>query len=349
MKRGLAIALVAGAAVLALMPQPASWIEQHYSRGAYLELQRRLTPLGNAAPVALADLAVLGLALAASLWVPWRLGRSRAERGVRLAGWLVGRAAVVSASLYLWFLAAWGLNYHREPLTRWLDYDERRVTPAALRALADRTVDELNRLHALAHRGGWPSVDLLPGALQPAVERALRQIGLPVPAPPRPHASLLRWYFRWAGIDGAIDPFFLEVLINPDLAPFERPFALAHEWAHLAGLARESEASFVAWLAVEQGTAPFRYSGWLAIGPHVWEALAPSEAEQVRHRLAPGPRADLAVIEARLARAVPGLRRAAWRSYDRFLKTQRVPQGVASYGEVVRLMLGTRPPPSVPP
>ena len=28
----------------------------------------------------------------------------------------------------------------------------------------------------------------------------------------------------------------------------ERPFVIAHEWAHLAGYADESEANFVAWL-----------------------------------------------------------------------------------------------------
>ena len=32
----------------------------------------------------------------------------------------------------------------------------------------------------------------------------------------------------------------------PDLLPFERPFVLAHEWAHLAGHADEAEASAVA-------------------------------------------------------------------------------------------------------
>ena len=51
------------------------------------------------------------------------------------------------------------------------------------------------------------------------------------------------------------NPFFLEVIINPDLLPFEQPFVLAHEWAHLAGYADESEANFVAWLTCVQGDA----------------------------------------------------------------------------------------------
>ena len=44
------------------------------------------------------------------------------------------------------------------------------------------------------------------------------------------------------------DPFLLETLLAPDLLDVERPFVIAHEWAHLAGYADESEANFVAWL-----------------------------------------------------------------------------------------------------
>ena len=51
------------------------------------------------------------------------------------------------------------------------------------------------------------------------------------------------------------DPFFLEVIVNPDVLPIERPFVVAHEWAHLAGYADESEANFVAWLTCAHGDA----------------------------------------------------------------------------------------------
>ena len=63
-----------------------------------------------------------------------------------------------------------------------------------------------------------------------------------------PKTSLLGLYFRRAAIDGMTDPLFLEVIVNPDVLPMERPFVVAHEWAHLAGYAAEDEANFVAWL-----------------------------------------------------------------------------------------------------
>ena len=42
-----------------------------------------------------------------------------------------------------------------------------------------------------------------------------------------------------------------------------KPGYVPHEWAHLAGHAPESEASFVAFLACLQGPRDIQYSGWL--------------------------------------------------------------------------------------
>jgi hypothetical protein len=343
MRRTWALTLVGAAVLLAVVPMSTAWVEAWYSRGLYLAIQRRLTPVTNRLPIAAFDLAILVVAVLVALWTSKRRCGSRGPGGPRrLARGLVGRAGVATAVLYLWFVALWGLNYRREPLARKLDVDERRLTPAALLRLAGRAVEELNRRHPLAHRRGWAALEEWPVELEPAMRRAFSLVGLPVPAAPRPHRTLLEPYFRWVGIDGLVDPFFLETLVDAGLAPFERPFAVAHEWAHLAGVAREGDASFVAWIGCHIGGEAPAYSGWLALGSHVWHALAPSERAAVLGRLDAGPRHDLAQIEARLRSTVPGLRRAAWWTYEWFLKTQRVPEGIESYDELVRLVLGTR-------
>src|SRR5207249_1966491 len=140
-------------------------------------------------------------------------------------------------------------------------------------------------------------------------------------------------------------------------------FLLAHEWGHLAGFADESEASFVGLLACARSSSPaIRYSGWLALYEHLPEdalraaeqglqkdtAVPPAPArigsggDRV-HGLSPLVVADLRAIAERVSR-----RRSRWislvstRTYDRFLKANRVAAGVASYGLVVQLVLGTR-------
>ena len=102
--------------------------------------------------------------------------------------------------------------------------------------------------------------------------------------PGRLKPSLIGPYFRWAGVDGMISPFTLEVLANPDLLPFERPFVAAHEWGHLAGFGDEAEASFIGWVTCMHADVPMQYSGWLFL---LWQAraeVAPPQRAQLERR-----------------------------------------------------------------
>ena len=244
----------------------------------------------------------------------------------------------------MWFLAGWGLNYQRQPLREQLDYREERITRNALRALAVRTVDALNTLHHDAHAAGWPDLAATPAVLEPAFVRAQRDLAQPWTAQPaRPKRSLFNFYFTRVSIDGMTGPFFLETLANGTLLPFERAATVAHEWSHLAGYADESEANFVGWLVCMRGPVSAQYSGWLSLYGTVAGALPRSERDDIVRRLGEGPRADLRAMSDRIRRyTIPAASRAGYALYDRFLKANRVEAGVRSYGEVLRLLLGTR-------
>ena len=69
--------------------------------------------------------------------------------------------------------------------------------------------------------------------------------------------------------------------------------------------------------------------------------LPPDARDRVWAGLYDGPRADLRAIAARMREAVPVVRRNANRVYDRYLRANRVDAGIASYGLVVDLLLGT--------
>ena len=140
-----------------------------------------------------------------------------------------------------------------------------------------------------------------------------------------------------------VNPFGLEVLVNPDLLPFERPFVAAHEWAHLAGFADEAEASFVGWLTCLRGSEAAQYSGWLNVYWQVAGEVAGPERAELDRGLASGPRQDLAAVVTRVRDGqLPWLRDAGWRVYDQYLKANRVEEGVRSYGAVVTLILRAR-------
>jgi hypothetical protein len=248
--------------------------------------------------------------------------------------------------VYLVFLACWGLNYRRAPIVTGFDFDRARVSAARVDDLALRAVAQLNALHRSAHDelAAAPTRSAVRLRLAPAFSDAQRALGAArLATPGRPKVSMLSPYFRWASIDGMVNPFGLEVIVNPDVLPVELPFVIAHEWGHLAGWAHESEASYVAWVTCLGGDRAAQYSAWLSIYWHVRRALPRERLAAVERDLASGPRLDLRAVAARLARGQPAVQRASWQTYDQFLKANRVEAGVASYDDVLTLVLGLAP------
>jgi hypothetical protein len=184
-----------------------------------------------------------------------------------------------------------------------LTFDASAVTPRALDALAAASVARVNALHRAAHAAGWMAADRIDPALAAAFARANRELGGPAVLVGRPKSTALDWYFRRASVDGMTDPFFLETLVDDGLLPFERPFVVAHEWSHLAGIADEGEANFLGWVACLHGPLPDQYSGWLFLVQQVQATMPRRDRAALRTSLEAGPLEDLAaLIASRLAR-----------------------------------------------
>jgi hypothetical protein len=339
------VAIIALAAAAAWTPTPPGLVERLYSLRAYAALQRPMTALSNRVPFALLD-ALLVVVIGAWLALAVRdLVRKPRAGMLGAAARIAVRTVVWASGLYVIFLLVWGLNYRRTPLLDKLPFDARAVTSDAARALALTAVDQLNGLHDAAHTAGWPAAGAIDSALAESLARADREIGgNGLVTVGRPKSTLLDWYFRRAAVDGMTDPFFLETLVSTSLLAFERPFVEAHEWSHLAGVADEGDANFLAWLTcVQARPSSAQYSGWLFLYTEVAGELRAPAREEAAARLGSGPRRDLAAIRERLARQVD--RRvfaAGQRVYDQYLKANRVEAGVESYGHVVRLVLGVR-------
>jgi len=325
------------------LPIPPTLVERLYSRTFFPAFQTSATAISNAVPFALFDVLILGVLGC------WLIQTVRDASTGRKKGWgravrrIGARTATVTATTYLTFLVAWGLNYRRIGLADRLQFDATRVSKGAAVALADTTIDRVNELYEAAHRSGWTGPDLIDPILAKAFTRVQGELGSMARAVPgRPKQSILDPYFRRAGVAGMTDPYFLETLVASDLLPFERPFVVAHEWSHLAGIADEGDANFAGWLTCLRGEAPHQYSGWLFLYSELIGAVDTAHARVAGARLADGPREDLRAIRDRLLQHVnPRVSAAGWRVYDQYLKANTVEEGAASYAEVVRLILGT--------
>jgi hypothetical protein len=343
MRAGLGITVVVLAVVAGLAPIDPRLVERWYSTGAYPIIQWILTPITNLVPFALLDvLLVVGLCAVVAM-----LGRSVAQVR-RTKKWkplfVTGaRLVTMSALLYLAFLGIWGLNYRRVSMTDRLVLDGKASADAIL-DLGRTSVEHLNALYSAAHAEGWRTSPWREHRLRDAYASVLTRLSDAIPAVPgRLKASLLGPYFRWTSVDGMINPFGLEAIANPDLLPFERPFVAAHEWAHLAGYADESEASFVGFLTCIHAATPAAYSGWLFLYWQINSEVGSSDRRHLAAALQEGPRRDIAAITERVRSGqVPLLRDAGWRVYDEYLKANRVEEGVRNYGLVLTLLTRVR-------
>jgi hypothetical protein len=343
MAKGIKVATVVAAVLCAFMPLNPSLVEHWYSTGLYPRLQHVVTPISNVIPFAVFDVLTIGGVLLVIGSLVRAVRQARRTRRFSLVLVTLGNIATGAAAAYLMFLLVWGFNYRRVPMTDRLVVDRAGPSADAVRALGEQAVRELNALHAAAHAVGdtplWRDQ-----AMRQAFDRAQGYLSDASPAVPgRLKATVYGPYFRWTSVDGMVNPFALEVMANPDLLPVERPFVAAHEWAHLAGYADESEANFVGWLTCLQGDERARYSGWMFLYWQLSGEVSAADRKLLAAALESGPRRDIDDIAERLRRGRwPLLQRSSWMVYDQYLKANRVEAGIRSYGLVVTLILRAR-------
>ena len=267
-------------------------------------------------------------------------------RDARADGWIAATAQAGQRTLravgyvLLAFLLLWGLNYRRTPLMASLSP----VPPPAA------TVDDLRQLALDASslaartrpgaRRQLLSYDDIANILPVPFNLSLEKLGRPpLIVTGRPKYTIFAPFFTRAGVNGMVDPFMLESLVHPDLLPFERPFVLAHEWGHLAGLADEAEASALGWSACMRGDEPLVYSASMYLLVEAGDALPAHVWRDVLAQADPGVREDLVALAERLKLIQPAVQATSFKVYDEYLKANQVEDGVRSYSRALQLIL----------
>jgi hypothetical protein len=160
-------------------------------------------------------------------------------------------------------------------------------------------------------------------------------------APPKPvYSSAL---MTRLGISGIYFPFTAEPNYNDEMPDFQLPFAIAHEMAHQRGVARESEANFVAFLVCVNSRDPFvRYSGFrngIGVVSELFR-LQPETARELVKQLGPGYREDSRRAALFWARAGGVFGNISLRLNDLYLRANLVRSGTADYARSTTLIIG---------
>jgi hypothetical protein len=264
-----------------------------------------------------------------------RLGRGK--KTPRAAGMLALDVAAVLGVYAIWFETSWGWNYARPPIEARVTFNESSITSRAADLTRDRAIAEMNKLAYAAHLRANDDLDLdalaarwLEG-VQRVGDRWEPQVGAPKPTIANP-------FMEATGTSGFINPLTLTVQLAGDVLWFERPFALSHEWSHVAAYAREDEANYLAILTCIRSTDPrVQYSGWLELFLY----LPPKATRYSRRTFVPLVWADFDAMRKRDAHHINVLlSHVTWNTYNAYLKTNHVASGIYNYNEVSRLILG---------
>jgi hypothetical protein len=322
-------------------------IESVYGASVYPLIARFMSEVNRLVPFSLAEVLLVGALLAATVFF---FARKRTR------GWKV---FILHSAVSMWilcglllasFLVLWGFNYARPSLEQRLGVniegvDAEEVLDAGRRCLRQATMfhDELGVSSEIP-----TTLPMDFATLNGIVDHRLRSLRLPGDRICHSTSPVKKLYLSTAmsymGLSGIFVPFTGEPSINAKLPDVSIPMVVAHEKAHQHGITDEGEANFVAFLACSGAeTAPYlRYAAFLSAGTRLLGSAAvyiPQDARQAWEETGPGPRRDLQAIRDFWSRYEGPLSVLAQKVNDTYLRTQRVPGGIQSYGRVTRLLI----------
>ena len=340
----LAIAALAGGVYIAAACSPA--FAEWYGGTVAHALRVFLATLTSWIPFSLAEL-LLYLTPFLLVFVARHAWRYHCETWRTTFRYLICLLAVCSL-FFSTFAFSFGTGYHTRGLAERMGVTEREVDAAALRNTAESLVFELN---ALAHhiQYGEDGFSKMPYTLAEMSDRLLAAYGTVSAEYPfirtmksrvKPVAASRP--MSYTHITGIYTYFTGEANLNTYFPDYTLPFTAAHELAHQRGVARENEASFVAFLACVASDDPYiRYAGYLNLYEYVAGALYYADKDahfELLKNLHPAVLGELraydAFFEEFAGAPVANLSDAV---NDTFLKLNGNEAGTASYGLVVEL------------
>lgn len=284
-----------------------------YTYHVYPVIGSLLSPISGIFPFAVGDI-FIALSIAWVILYPiYEMGlrKKLARRFIFLAaksgGYpkkkvVFGRVIEYLLWVYVWFYAAWGLNYSQPVIYYRVGMQPAEVSEEKFRKFAYQYADSLNLLSE-ERRGKREEFncivdDKLKNRVRDAVLKEYNKIGyregINPPFNQHPHAKTMVFtpISSMSGVTGSMGPFFCEFTLNGDILAHDYPATYAHEFAHFLGIANEGEANFYSYLVCTSSQdKAVKFSGFYHILPHVlynvFDILGEKEGEKYLKHIRP--------------------------------------------------------------
>lgn len=321
--------------LLQLLGRFPKFVEIYYSNGLYKLLNIFISNFSSQFSFSLTEFCLWFILLIA---VPVYVGRIRKRR--RSIGRVLLNVLAGLSVLIIWFYFLWGINYFRVPLKARLNLESVTLPSAAFDSTFADIIRHANKLNLSYPMHSTAEINAI---VDSAYQTVVKDSNLATFTPPKTVKTFVaNWILNKTTTSGFFSPFFHEVHYNSDLFVYELPFVLAHEKAHAIGYTSEAEANFLAFIVCRQARDPLiRYSAYFYLLGYFFRTVGNDTTKYKFYvnMLSDGVKLDLSAVRERWRIHRGMISNLSNKSYDIYLKANKVKEGIRNYSMVVDLVL----------
>lgn len=330
--------------LLMLIADHPVFVERYYANGFYRGVIYVFHPVFNLIPFSTGDLIyifVVGFLIYAAL----RLTRLLIKKQWREAGIFFLGLSIALQVFIISFYLLWGMNYYRPSAATRLNLPDSGYTIADLKSITSMLIDSANSCRAKLTQNDLRQDDktIYQTAIKAVARLSAKYQGF-YTFKPAIKPSILSGLLNYLGTSGYYNPFTTESQINYQMPVFLKPFVACHELSHQMGFGPEDEANFAGFMAgLNSKDRLLRYSNYYVGVQEFMFALRLQDStarRELKKNISPAVLSDFNTERAYWLAYQGKLGVLSSLFYDNFLKANNQPQGLNTYNQMVRLVMG---------
>ncbi len=321
-----------------------NFIEYYYSNGIYPFISKIFRSVFGWLPFSMGDLYyfLLGLVLLISIF------RFIKNKGKNAKRQLFKFGAYLSVFYFLFHLL-WGMNYHRTSLFQTLELEQREYTLDELTSLTHNLLTKLKQTHSQIVTNDTLKVEIPYSKNEILTKTVLGYKALSKEYPQYNYKkvslkkSLFSVPLTYMGFSGYFNPLSGEAQVDYLVPKVSLPMISSHEVAHQLGIASESEANFIGFLAATKSDDKnFNYSAYITAlrysvsAIHFRDSIASKEIiKKIPVGILKNIKESQDFWQSYQNKAEPFFKL----FYDNYLKANQQKDGMQSYSKMVNLLV----------
>jgi len=340
----LTLLLIMQWAFIQIIAQYPAFIETYYSNGLYVFISQSLRVLLGWIPFSVGDLMYAGLII----FILQAIYKAVKYKKLTLKATFFKVIGIISIIFFV-FNFNWGLNYLRLPINSSLNFEISNYSNTELIDFTKKIIAKTNEVHIFITKNDTLIVEnlLTKNQIKGKVDEAYNQLEKIYPqfkySNPKVKHSLFSVPLTYMGFGGYLNPITNEAQVNSLIPKNNYAATVCHEAAHQIGIASESEANFIGYLATTNSNdAYFKYAGYLmAMRYCISEVYRknPTSFEELKPLINKGILKDMQQSQKFWESYQNWTEKYFKTFYDNYLKANKQADGIKGYSKMVVLLI----------